>query len=61
MERDEEEDDERDKAEEDDQFEWWKEEVNDGVEKWTQLEHCGPLFPPEYEPHGVKMKYDGKF
>ena len=23
------------------------------------LEHAGVLFPPEYEPHGVKMLYHG--
>lgn len=28
--------------------------------KWTTLEHGGVLFPPEYEPHGVKMLYDGR-
>lgn len=27
--------------------------------QWRTLEHSGVLFPPEYEPHGVKMKYDG--
>ena len=27
---------------------------------WTQLEHHGVLFPPEYEPHGVPLTYDGK-
>jgi hypothetical protein len=27
--------------------------------KWTTLEHGGVLFPPEYTPHGVKLKYDG--
>ena len=26
---------------------------------WTTLKHCGVLFPPEYEPHGVRMLYDG--
>jgi DNA topoisomerase-1 len=26
---------------------------------WNTLEHAGVLFPPEYEPHGVKMLYDG--
>ncbi|XP_024370141.1 DNA topoisomerase 1 beta [Physcomitrium patens] len=31
----------------------------DGV-KWTTLEHNGVIFPPPYEPHGVKMLYDGK-
>lgn len=31
-----------------------------GEKKWTTLEHAGVLFPPEYEPHGVKMMYDGK-
>jgi DNA topoisomerase I len=28
--------------------------------KWTTLEHAGVLFPPEYEPHGVKMLYEGR-
>jgi DNA topoisomerase I len=27
--------------------------------KWNTLEHAGVLFPPEYEPHGIKMLYDG--
>jgi DNA topoisomerase-1 len=27
---------------------------------WTQMEHHGVLFPPEYEPHGVPLTYDGK-
>ena len=26
---------------------------------WRTLVHAGVLFPPEYEPHGVKMLYDG--
>ena len=26
--------------------------------KWRTLEHAGVLFPPEYEPHGVRMLYD---
>lgn len=26
---------------------------------WSTLEHGGVLFPPEYEPHGVQMLYDG--
>lgn len=31
-----------------------------GEVKWQTLVHCGVLFPPDYEPHGVKMLYDGK-
>lgn len=27
--------------------------------RWKTLEHAGVLFPPEYEPHGIKMLYDG--
>lgn len=27
--------------------------------KWFTFEHNGIYFPPEYAPHGVKMKYDG--
>ncbi|KAM0748778.1 hypothetical protein T439DRAFT_303530 [Meredithblackwellia eburnea MCA 4105] len=43
----------------DEVFKWWEQE-NDGITKWKTLEHNGVLFPPEYEPHGVKMKYNGK-
>lgn len=32
----------------------------DGQIMWKTLKHSGVLFPPEYEPHGVKMLYDGK-
>ena len=28
--------------------------------KWKTLRHNGVLFPPEYKPHGIKMKYNGK-
>jgi len=44
------------------QFKWWEQgnEDDDDSTKWTELEHNGVLFPPAYEPHGVKMKYDGK-
>jgi DNA topoisomerase-1 len=31
-----------------------------GGPKWETLVHSGVQFPPEYEPHGVKMLYDGK-
>ncbi|KAG1662684.1 hypothetical protein FOA52_014610 [Chlamydomonas sp. UWO 241] len=31
-----------------------------GNKMWSTLSHCGVVFPPEYEPHGVKMLYDGK-
>ncbi|KAL1928257.1 hypothetical protein VTP01DRAFT_3173 [Rhizomucor pusillus] len=47
-------------------YKWWedmqseKDELADGSIKWTTLQHNGVLFPPEYVPHNVKMKYDGK-
>ncbi|SCV69897.1 BQ2448_1291 [Microbotryum intermedium] len=41
-------------------YKWWEEQSNDGTTKWKTLEHNGVMFPPEYEPHGVKMKYEGK-
>ena len=31
-----------------------------GDKKWTTLSHHGVLFPAEYEPHGVRMLYDGR-
>ncbi|GAA6032621.1 hypothetical protein JCM8097_004843 [Rhodosporidiobolus ruineniae] len=42
-----------------DEHKWW-ENQEDTDEKWKTLEHSGVMFPPEYEPHGVKMLYDGK-
>ena len=33
---------------------------DNGTAKWTTLEHNGVIFPPPYQPHGVKMLYDGK-
>lgn len=51
-------------------YRWWEEQTSqragdnedggDGVIRWTELSHCGVLFPPEYVPHGIQMKYDGK-
>ncbi|SCZ89762.1 BZ3500_MvSof-1268-A1-R1_Chr9g10584 [Microbotryum saponariae] len=41
-------------------YKWWEDQSNDGTTKWKTLEHNGVMFPPEYEPHGVKMKYEGK-
>ncbi|KAG2224535.1 hypothetical protein INT45_004380, partial [Circinella minor] len=56
------------KEEEEDIYKWWEQESNqisnedqDETIKWTTLQHNGVLFPPDYEPHGIKMKYDGKF
>ncbi|KAJ3274687.1 DNA topoisomerase 1 [Terramyces sp. JEL0728] len=46
--------------EEEEERKWWLEEKADNGIKWTSLQHQGPLFPPPYEPHGVKMLYDGK-
>lgn len=37
-----------------------KSKEGEGKEMWKTLRHAGVLFPPEYEPHGVKMLYDGK-
>ncbi|KAL6212863.1 hypothetical protein ACLB2K_018078 [Fragaria x ananassa] len=33
---------------------------SDNKQKWTSLVHNGVIFPPPYEPHGVKMLYNGK-
>uniref|UniRef100_A0A1D1Y8P7 DNA topoisomerase I n=1 Tax=Anthurium amnicola TaxID=1678845 RepID=A0A1D1Y8P7_9ARAE len=48
--------------EEDEEYRWWEVEhaKGDGTVKWNTLEHNGVYFPPEYVPHNVKMKYDGK-
>eukprot|EP01094_Clydonella_sp_ATCC50884_P017924 TRINITY_DN3211_c0_g2_i1.p1 TRINITY_DN3211_c0_g2~~TRINITY_DN3211_c0_g2_i1.p1 ORF type:complete len:928 (+),score=457.38 TRINITY_DN3211_c0_g2_i1:106-2784(+) len=40
---------------------WWEDGVpGKDQPKWKTLEHNGPVFPPAYEPHGVKMLYDGE-
>jgi DNA topoisomerase-1 len=48
--------------EENEEYRWWESEnaEGDGTVKWNTLEHNGVYFPPEYVPHNVKMKYDGK-
>lgn len=46
--------------EEDDEYKWWENPVWDDTIKWETLEHNGVFFPPEYQPHGVKMIYNGK-
>lgn len=34
--------------------------AGDGQKKWTTLVHSGVIFPPPYNPHGVKMLYKGR-
>ncbi|KAI5055029.1 hypothetical protein GOP47_0030174 [Adiantum capillus-veneris] len=31
-----------------------------GGQKWTTLEHSGVIFPPPYNPHGIKIFYENK-
>lgn len=55
-------DDEPEEGEEEsEEYKWWKQQNADTSVKWTSLSHNGPYFPPPYEPHGVKMKYNGSF
>ena len=38
---------------------WWNaDEPPEGCQ-WDKMEHAGVSFPDVYEPHGVKMLYDG--
>merc|ERR1712032_659472 len=44
---------------------WWETEDGAmsgkrGAKKWDTFEHHGLMFAPDYEPHGVPIKYDGK-
>jgi DNA topoisomerase-1 len=41
-------------------YKWWLEPPLPKGKKWKTLSHNGVVFPKEYEPHGVKMLYDGK-
>ncbi|KAG5493316.1 hypothetical protein GH5_02059 [Leishmania sp. Ghana 2012 LV757] len=42
---------------------WWEQEnlhiAGKGERRWETLSHNGVLFPPEYEPHGISIWYDG--
>ncbi|KAJ3340106.1 DNA topoisomerase 1 [Entophlyctis luteolus] len=40
------------------EYAWWEGNF-DNSEKWQTMSHNGPVFPPPYVPHGVKMIYDG--
>ncbi len=46
-------------GEEGEDYRWWEQQKGDGTEKWKTLSHNGLYFAPPYEPHGVKMRYDG--
>jgi DNA topoisomerase-1 len=38
---------------------WWSRPAQAKDIKWTTFDHNGLVFSPPYEPHGVKMLYDG--
>ena len=45
---------------------WWEKPIedsnnNDDELRWHKLEHNGVLFPPQYEPHHVKIKYKDEY
>ena len=40
-------------------FLWWNAAEPPTGCQWTTMEHAGVSFPETYQPHGVKMKYDG--
>mmetsp|Transcript_34351 Transcript_34351/g.43371 ORF Transcript_34351/g.43371 Transcript_34351/m.43371 type:complete len:884 (+) Transcript_34351:47-2698(+) len=41
-------------------FKWWESQpLEEGI-MWRYLEHNGIVFPPEYQPHGVKLLCDGE-
>lgn len=41
-------------------YKWWEEPAHEHGIQWHSLEHNGAHFAPEYKPHNVKLKYDGK-
>ena len=51
----------KNEEEEGDEHKWWLSENLDDSVKWKTLQHNGPFFPPQYEPHGIKMKYNGMY
>lgn len=41
-------------------FLWWNAKEPPEGYQWLTMEHAGVSFPEPYEPHGVKILYDGK-
>jgi len=41
-------------------FLWWNAKEPPAGCQWEKMEHAGVSFPEPYQPHRVKMKYDGK-
>jgi len=50
---------EKEEQKDEEVYKWWLEHDFDSTIKWNTLQHNGPMFPPPYKPHNVKMKYDG--
>ena len=38
----------------------WRKAKKGAKKMWSTLEHCGVVFPPAYEPHGIPLVYDGQ-
>ena len=41
-------------------FLWWNAKDPPEGCQWEKMEHAGVSFPEPYQPHRVRMKYDGK-
>eukprot|EP00980_Cylindrotheca_fusiformis_P016400 scaffold4887_cov118-Cylindrotheca_fusiformis.AAC.10 len=41
-------------------FLWWNAKEPPEGFQWETMEHAGVSFPEDYEPHGIKMLYDGE-
>ncbi len=41
-------------------YRWWDAPPLPDNQAWRQMEHYGVNFPAPYEPHNVKMRYDGR-
>lgn len=41
-------------------FLWWNSKEPPEGFQWVTMEHAGVSFPEAYEPHGIKMKYEGQ-
>lgn len=41
-------------------FLWWNAKEPPAGCQWEKMEHAGVSFPESYQPHRVRMKYDGK-
>lgn len=47
-------------ASDNEEYKWWLDTKGNDGPKWQTLEHNGVMFPPDYQPHGLPLIYNGQ-